>query len=75
MPDMPYRRDGACDICGRHVSLRRVVLQRGGTAVRDGVEIQRLDRAAYICDRHSVGMTPTVLPPADTEPMFDERRP
>ena len=55
MTDMPYKRNGGCDLCGRMAPLSRVELAAG---TRD-----RLARAAYICDRHpELSRAPLVAP-------------
>jgi hypothetical protein len=62
--EMPYRRDGGCDLCGTHgVALHRIVLEEGhGGASSENL---RLTRALYVCDAHK---------DADGEPLGVPRR-
>ena len=44
MTDMPYKRNGGCDLCGRMAPLSRVELAEGSKT--------KLPRVAYVCDGH-----------------------
>jgi hypothetical protein len=49
--EMPYRRDGGCELCGaRDVALHRIVLEEASGG-RNGGDLH-LTRALYVCDQH-----------------------
>ena len=58
MTEMPYKRSGGCDLCGRSAPLSRVVLAPGTR--------ERLARVAYVCDAHGDPSGPVLRAPAST---------
>ena len=58
MSEMPYKRNGGCDLCGRSAPLSRVVLAPGTR--------ERLARVAYVCDAHGDPSGPVLRAPAAT---------
>jgi len=58
MSEMPYKRNGGCDICGRSAPLSRVELVPGSR--------EKLPRVAYICDAHGDPSGPVLCAPSST---------
>ena len=57
MTEMPYKPiTNGCDLCGRPAPLSRVVLAAGSKS--------RLERVAYVCDRHADAVGAPVPEPA-----------
>ena len=69
MTEFPYKpTTNGCDLCGRSAPLSRIVLAAG--------DRRKLERVAYICDRHAdVAGAPVPVPASRMMPGTSAKRP